>query len=83
MLEIDHLVPLEEGCRLVPDKVALWGKLDPVSVVRNGTPEMVKQATADAVAAVAAHGRKRFVLSSGCTLAPDTPPQNLSAMVER
>lgn len=81
VLEIDHLVPLDMACRLVPDTVALWGNLDPVSVVRNGTPELVTHAAAEAVAAVTAHGRKRFVLSSGCTLPPDTPPENIAAML--
>lgn len=57
------------------------GNLDPVLVLRNGTPEMVKRAAADAVSMVHAHGRKRFILSSGCTLAPDTPPENVGAVI--
>lgn len=81
VLEIDHLVPMDAACRLVPEEVALWGNLDPVSVLRNGTPKMVGRAAADAVSAVHAHGRKRFILSSGCTLAPDTPPENVAAMM--
>jgi len=81
VLEIDHLVPMDEACRLVPEDIALWGNLDPVSVLRNGTPEMVRQAVADAVAAVQVNGRRRFVLSSGCTLPPDTPAENVAAMI--
>ncbi len=81
VLEIDHLVSLDEACRLVPDDVALWGNLDPVSVLCNGTPEAVEQAAAAAVAAVKTHGRRRFVLSSGCALAPGTPAENIAAMV--
>lgn len=81
VLEIDHLVPLDEACRLVPDNIALWGNLDPVSVIRNGTPEDVMAAAAEAVATVTKHGRSRFVLSSGCTLAPDTPHENISALI--
>lgn len=80
VLEIDHQVPLAEACRLVPDTIALWGNLDPVGVLRNGTPEAVGTAAAEAVGTVARHGRRRFVLSSGCTLAPDTPPANIDAL---
>jgi uroporphyrinogen-III decarboxylase len=29
-----------------------------------------------------AHGHRRFVVSSGCTLAPDTPAANLHAMLD-
>ena len=72
VLEIDHLVSLADACRVVPADVALWGNLDPVGVLRSGTPEAVKAAAAKAVATVRSHGRMRFVLSTGCTLAADT-----------
>jgi MtaA/CmuA family methyltransferase len=81
VLEIDHAVDLREACRLVPPEVALWGNLDPVGVLLHGTPERVEAAAAEAVAAVRASGRTRFVLSTGCTLAPATPPANIEALV--
>ena len=81
VLEIDHLVSLDDACRLVPDSIALWGNLDPVSIVRNGNPATVRQAAQDAVTTIRSHKRKRFVLSSGCTLPPDTPADNIAAML--
>jgi uroporphyrinogen-III decarboxylase len=81
VLEIDHLVSLDEACRLVPEQVALWGNLDPVGVIRNGTPESVAAAATEAIATVREHGRHRFVLSSGCTLAPNTPARNIAAIM--
>ena len=81
VLEIDHLVSLADACRVVPADVALWGNLDPVGVLRSGTPEAVKAAAAKAVATVRSHGRMRFVLSTGCTLAPDTPAENIEALI--
>jgi MtaA/CmuA family methyltransferase len=81
VLEIDHLVSLDDACRLVPEQVTLWGNLDPVGVIRNGTPESVEAAANQAIATVRKHGRHRFVLSSGCTLAPDTPAENIAAMM--
>jgi MtaA/CmuA family methyltransferase len=82
VLEIDHLVPLTTACMVVPEEVALWGNLNPVGVIRNGTPEAVKAAAADAIATVRRHGRRRFVLSSGCTLTPDTPAENIAALIQ-
>jgi len=60
--------------------VALWGNLDPVEVLARGSPEQVRQAACRALAAVKASGRRRFVLSSGCTLAMETPAENLDAL---
>jgi len=80
VLEIDHLVSLDDACRLVPESIALWGNLDPVSVVSNGTPESIRQAVVDAITTIQSHKRKRYVLSSGCTLPPDTPAENIAAL---
>jgi len=82
VLEIDHLVSLDEACRLVPDSIALWGNINPVDILNNGTPEKVKAACAEAIETVRRHKRHRFVLSSGCTLAPGTPPENIAALVD-
>ncbi|MEN6626624.1 MAG: uroporphyrinogen decarboxylase family protein [Candidatus Sumerlaeia bacterium] len=82
VLELDHLVPVEAACRLVPDSVAIWGNLDPVSTLMRGTPELVREQSNAALAACARAGRRRFVLSSGCTLAPDTPGANLRALID-
>jgi len=79
VLEIDHLTDLGLACRVGEPAVALWGNLDPVGVLARGTPERV-QAAAQA-ALLAAGGNARFVLGSGCTLAVETPPANVEAMV--
>ncbi len=81
VLEIDHQVDLTRACRLVSPQVALWGNLDPVSVLARGSVEQVRQAARQALEAVRACGRRRFVLSSGCTLAMETPPENLEAFL--
>jgi uroporphyrinogen decarboxylase len=81
VLEIDHAVDLGEACRIVPDEIALWGNLDPVGLLLQGTPAEIEAAARGAIAAVRASGRTRFVLSSGCTFAPHTPPANIEALV--
>lgn len=82
VIEIDHPVPLAHACRIVPDTITLWGNLDPVGIIRNGTPESIHTAAQQAIGEVQRHGRSRFVLSTGCTLAPDTPPENITALMQ-
>lgn len=82
VLELDHAVDLAEACRLVGPEIAIWGNLDPVRVLAHGTPAEVTQAARAALAAAAQSGQRRFVLSSGCTLAVGTPPANLDALID-
>jgi MtaA/CmuA family methyltransferase len=78
VLEIDHFVDLAEACRIVGPDVALWGNLDPVAVLAQGTPERVRAVARDAIRTC---GHRRFVLSSGCTLAVETPAANIEALM--
>ena len=82
VLELDQNVDLAQACSIVSPDVALWGNLDPVSVLARGRSEQVVEAAEDALQIVRAHGRRRFVLSSGCTLAMETPPENLEALIQ-
>ena len=82
VLEIDSKVDLARACEIVGPDIALWGNLDPVGVLAQGDVEQVLLATRQALAAVKAAGHRRFVLSSGCTLAVETPPANLDALLK-
>ncbi len=81
VLEIDHQVDLRTACQTVGEEITLWGNLDPVGLLAQGSPASVRRATEQAVQTVQACGRRRFVLSSGCTLAMETPFENLEAML--
>jgi len=80
-LEIDHRTDLGLACRTVGPDLALWGNLDPVSVLVQGDPAAVRRAADQALAAVRTAGHARFVLSSGCTLAVETPFANVDALI--
>jgi uroporphyrinogen decarboxylase len=82
VLEIDHQVELEQACQVVSPQVTLWGNLDPVTLLARGNVEQVRHEARRALATVRACGRKRFVLSSGCTLAMETPAKNLDALLQ-
>jgi uroporphyrinogen decarboxylase len=81
VLEIDHAVDLTTACCVVRTETVLWGNIDPVGVLAQGTPEGVADAAQRALAAVRAEGRSGYVLSSGCTLAVETPAANLDALI--
>ena len=81
VLEIDHQVDLANACRIVGPDIGLWGNLDPVALLMQGSTEQIRQASRQAVEIVRACGHRRFVLSSGCTIAPDTPFENVKAML--
>jgi len=81
ILEIDQRVDLARAGRIVGPNLALWGNLDPVAVLAHGSVAEVEAATRQVLATVAACRHPRFVLSSGCTLAVETPPENLEAML--
>ena len=83
VLELDHLVDATVACRILGPQTALWGNLDPVGVLAQGNVEQVRAATETLLQTVEACGHRRFVLSSGCTLAVDTPHENLAAMLKR
>jgi uroporphyrinogen decarboxylase len=82
VLELDHRVEPAAACRILGPNVAVWGNLDPVGLLAQGTPEQVRRATLDLMRTTADHGHRRWVVSSGCTLAPDTPAENLHAMLD-
>jgi uroporphyrinogen decarboxylase len=80
VLEVDAAVNMADACRIAGRGVGLWGNLDPVRVLSQGSPQEVTEAARQVVAAVRECGHDRFVLSSGCTLAVGTPPENLDAL---
>ena len=81
VLELDHAVSISDACRIVGPETALWGNINPVAVLAQGTPERVAEESRKVLAAVKDCGHHRFVLSSGCTLAMETPHQNVDALI--
>jgi uroporphyrinogen decarboxylase len=82
VLEIDHLTDIDAACRIIDADTVLWGNLDPVGLISRGSVEDVRRKTSALFERFRSHGRRRFVLSSGCTLAVETPAENLRALIE-
>jgi uroporphyrinogen-III decarboxylase len=76
MVDIDYPVPmLEARARMGPAQV-LAGNLNPVKVVRNGTPESITAALDECWRAAG----PKYIVGAGCEIVRDTPDANLEAM---
>ena len=80
ILNLDSLVNLAEVKQVLGDKVCIKGNLDPVRVLLNGTPDTVREAAKACIQAGGAGGG--FILSPGCEVPRETPPENLEALIE-
>ena len=61
----------------VPANIVVMGNIDPVGVLRMGSPESVREATTELLKKCTAY--PNFVLSSGCDMPPKTPWENINA----
>lgn len=76
-LDIDFPVDLERARRKVPENVCFKGNLNPVNLLQKSYDEIYEECQQ-----IIFKAGEPFVLSTGCLLARDTPPQNVSAMVK-
>jgi MtaA/CmuA family methyltransferase len=76
IVDLDWMVPLDQARRdMGPDQV-LAGNIDPVAVLRNGTPESVAQAIAECHR----QAGPRYIIAAGCEVPRDTPEANVFAL---
>lgn len=78
IVDLDWMAPLEDARRQMGPAQVLLGNIDPVEVLRNGTPESV----ALAVAECHRQAGPRYIVGAGCEVVRDTPEDNLRAMCE-
>ncbi len=76
ILDIDHMVDLQQSYEILGKDIIRCGNIDPVFVM-DKTPEEVEKACKGIVQKE--KGRK-FILSAGCEICVDTPIINLQAM---
>ena len=78
IVDLDYYSPLDEARAAMGPQQVLLGNIEPAGVLRNGTPEAVR----DAVAACHRAAGPRFIAGAGCEVVRDTPPGNLRAMCD-
>ena len=78
IVDLDSLAPLAEARQKMGPAQVLLGNLNPVTVLRDGTPESVTAAVAECHC----QAGNRFIVGAGCEVPRDTPPANLRALCE-
>jgi uroporphyrinogen decarboxylase len=76
IVDIDHLVPsMKDFESLLSSRQVFSGKSDPVSIVQDGTPEMIKRSVNDDFS----NANGRCIVSAGCEITPGTTCENMMA----
>ncbi|MEI2723557.1 MAG: uroporphyrinogen decarboxylase family protein [Verrucomicrobiota bacterium] len=78
IVDLDSLSPLAEARQQMGPRQVLLGNLNPVTVLMNGTPELVNASIAECHRQAGA----RFIVGAGCEVPRATPPENLRALCE-
>jgi len=76
IIDIDHLVPsMKDFVPLINKYQVFSGKSDPVTIIQDGTPEMIKQSVAEDINNTGG----RCIVSAGCEITPGTTVENMKA----
>ena len=78
VLDVDHMVDIATVRKAVGERVAIAGNMDPVSIMKNGRPEDVRNAIATAYA----QAGNPYMVNAGCEIPAGTPVENLRALCE-
>jgi MtaA/CmuA family methyltransferase len=78
VINVDWMVDLKASRDAFGTRVCLKGNLDPVAWMLQATPEAI---FAKCREDVEVGGRTGYILSPGCEIAPETPGDNLRAMI--
>ncbi len=76
IVDLDWMVPLAQARALMGEGQILAGNVDPVSVLRNGTPIDVEQSLMKCYRCAA----PKYVVAAGCEVPRGTPEDNLLAL---
>jgi len=78
IVDLDWMVPISEARAAMGPEQVLLGNIDPVAVLRNGTPQAIR----DALDECHRQAGDAYIVGAGCEVVRDTPHQNLRAMSE-
>jgi len=78
IVDIDSLAPFDAARAAMGPEQVLCGNMDPVRVLRNGTPEAVLRATETCWL----QARPSYIVGAGCEVPRDTPVENLRVLTD-
>jgi len=76
IVDLDYLSPVADGRAQMGPVQVLLGNLDPVKVIRDGTPDSVTATIAECHR----QAGPRFIVGAGCEIPRGTPDENLRAL---
>lgn len=79
VLSLDQCMDMGKARQTIAGRCGIGGNLSPRDVLLRGTPADVKRETLKCLEQC---GRQGYVLMAGCAVIPETPLENLRAMVE-
>ena len=79
-LELDYLTDIKAIYEHCHTSTLMIGNLDPSGVIKYGSPDLIKQKTLELLEIY--KGSPRLMINAGCAIPPDTPSENIRAMVE-
>jgi len=78
ILEVDWALDMAAARAAVPERTVLMGNINPSDPLVLGTPEDVDAAARRVIVATGGRG---LILSSGCAMGRNTPPENMRALI--
>lgn len=78
IVDLDHLVTMEDARPEMGSAPVLLGNFDPVEIVLNGTPDLIRKAC------YRCHtfAGNRYIVGPGCEVPPKAPEANIRAMID-
>jgi uroporphyrinogen decarboxylase len=80
ILELDPRTDMRAAKKVTRNKTTVLGMVDPANVLARGTQELVREKSREAIEILAPGGG--FILGPGCALTPETPVENVMALIE-
>jgi MtaA/CmuA family methyltransferase len=78
ILDVDHMVKLSTVRDTVGHRITIAGNMDPVALVMDGEPAMIRDAVLKAYEEVG----NPYMVNAGCEIPTRTPAENLRALCE-
>ena len=72
-----NAIDIEKALEVIPSDRIVIGNIDPAGVLRNGTPEIIREETLKLMKRCTQY--PNFVIASGCDIPPLTPFENIDA----
>ena len=78
ILDVDHMVDLKAARAALGNRVVIAGNMDPVSLIKNGSPDQIQDAVRRAFETVGSP----YMVNAGCEIPSGAPAANLKALCE-